>query len=290
MLNRPQMLFICLILLSFPGLCLAEVPDQVTCETTCQADEFGYHFNTGLEIGFLGVLDHSVQFGKSGTDFSYNRDGGQDNLYAITRLTADFAWDPKNKLIFLYQPLEINTRVVLNKDIRIYDQIFPSGTPLDLRYSFPFYRLSYLYNLSNTPECEIALGLSLQIRNATIEFRSQDGNIFTRNSNIGPVPLLNFRGRYTWDNGYWIGSEIDGIYAPISYLNGSDNEVVGALLDASLRAGITLPNQNEVFLNLRYLGGGATGTSTGPDAEGDGYVKNWLHFITLSLGFNLNWL
>ncbi len=276
----------CLLLANCTSLAWAEEP----CPTACPTVAFDYRFNTGLEAGFLGVLDHSVQFGKSGTDFSYNRDGGQDNLYALYRFTADFGWDDKNTLIFLYQPLELNTRVTLAKDLKIYDQTFPSGTPMDVRYAFPFYRLSYLYNLSETPNCEMALGLSIQVRNATIEFSSQNGNLFTRNSNIGPVPLLKFRGRYTWNNGYWLGSEIDGIYAPISYLNGSDNEVVGALLDASLRAGITLPNRNEVFLNLRYLGGGATGTSTGPDAVGDGYVKNWLHFITLSLGFNLNWL
>jgi hypothetical protein len=276
----------CLIALSLPVFCRAEEPYPVAS----QAKVFDYQFRTGLEIGFLGVLDHSIQFGKSGTNFSYTQDGGQDNLYPITRFTADFSWNPRNTLIFLYQPLEINTSVVLTEDLKIYDQTFPTGTPMDLRYAFPFYRLSYLYNFSDKPEYELALGLSLQIRNATIEFRSQDGSLFSRNSNIGLVPLLKFRGRYTWANGYWIGSEIDGIYAPVSYLNGSDNEVVGALLDASLRAGITLPDHHEVFLNLRYLSGGATGTSTGPDAEGDGYVKNWLHFITLSLGFTLNWL
>lgn len=49
----------------------------------------------------------------------------------------------------------------------------------------------------------------------------------------------------------WWGTEIDGIYAPISGVNGSSSEVTGALLDASLRVG---------------------------------YTKNWLHFITVSLG------
>lgn len=284
--TRLILVWIGLMFSSLPLLCLAGEP----CEVACQTDHFDYHFKTGLEIGFLGVLDHSVQFGKQGTDFSYDQDGGQDNLYALTRFTVDFSWDPRNTLIFLYQPLEINTSAILTEELKIHDQTFPIGTPMDFRYAFPFYRLSYLYNFSDKPECEMALGFSMQIRNATIEFRSQDGSLFSRNSDIGLVPLLKFRGRYTWANGYWVGSEIDGIYAPVSYLNGNDNEVVGALLDASLRAGITLPNRNEVFLNLRYLGGGATGTSTGPDAEGDGYVKNWLHFITLSLGFNLNWL
>lgn len=78
--------------------------------------------------------------------------------------------------------------------------------------------------------------------------------------------------------------EADGIYAPVSYLNGSDNEIVGAILDASLRAGLKVNKPGTVFINLRYLGGGATGTSTRDIWPGDGYVKNWLHFLTFSAG------
>ena len=38
------------------------------------------------------------------------------------------------------------------------------------------------------------------------------------------------------------------------------------------------------FFNLRYLGGGAVGTESNPNPPSDGYTKNWLHFITVSLG------
>ncbi len=75
------------------------------------------------------------------------------------------------------------------------------------------------------------------------------------------------------------------MYAPVSYLNGSDNEVVGAILDASLRTGVKITDQVTGFLNLRYLGGGAVGTSDDVDGPGDGYVRNWLHFGTTSAGF-----
>jgi hypothetical protein len=99
------------------------------------------------------------------------------------------------------------------------------------------------------------------------------------------VPVLKARGRYTFDNGVWLGTEIDGFYAPISYLNGSDEEVTGAILDASLRAGLpVLRGRGETFLNVRYLGGGAVGTSSDSVDPGDGFVENWLHFITVSLG------
>lgn len=97
------------------------------------------------------------------------------------------------------------------------------------------------------------------------------------------MPLLKSRGRYTFDNGLFIGHEIDGIYAPIRGVNGSDNEVTGALVDASLRVGLALPKRSEAFLNVRYLAGGATGQSD-PEAFSDGRTKNWLQFLTVSLG------
>lgn len=38
------------------------------------------------------------------------------------------------------------------------------------------------------------------------------------------------------------------------------------------------------FLNLRYLGGGAEGSSNGSPAE---YNSNWLQFFIVSLGIEL---
>ena len=97
------------------------------------------------------------------------------------------------------------------------------------------------------------------------------------------VPALKVRGTVNLTDRYFIGLEADGIYAPVSYLNGSDNEVVGAILDLSIRTGVKVKS-NVAFVSARYLGGGATGTSTKDIWPGDGYVKNWLHFLIISTG------
>jgi len=52
-----------------------------------------------------------------------------------------------------------------------------------------------------------------------------------------------------------------------------------------LRAGVSIVDHVDGFLNLRYLGGGAVGTSDNDDGPGDGYVRNWLHFGTVTVGF-----
>ena len=101
-------------------------------------------------------------------------------------------------------------------------------------------------------------------------------------------PILKARFRHDYAGGYWIGAELDGFYAPVSYLNGDDNEVVGAIADASLRAGVKLRGGAEAFLNLRYLAGGSEGIGTDDADPGDGYANNWLHFVTVSAGFRLD--
>ena len=232
------------------------------------------------EVGFLAVLDHTIQYGESGTRFNYSDEGGQDRLFPLTRFSVDIEIDGLHTVTFLYQPLELETRADNPAGLNMDGESF-TGEGLRLLYSFPFYRLSYTYRFFDHDGWRIDAGGSLQLRNAGIEFESVGGDGFFRSADIGPVPLLKLRLRKDYAFPLWWGLEADGIYAPVSYLNGSDNETVGALLDASIRAGVILPSGTEPFVNLRYLGGGASNKET------DGYVVNWLQFLTLSLGVSV---
>lgn len=237
------------------------------------------------EFGFLSVLSHQIQFSKSGTNFDYVENGGQDVLFPATRFSAEMDIGKRNTFILLYQPLRLETQDLLENDLIVDNLTFPDSTGITCLYNFPFYRASYLRELlSENPRYRLAIGLTLQIRNATISFESTDGTRYRTNRDVGIVPALKLRGQAHVTDRYFIGLEADGIYAPVSYLNGSNNEVVGAILDASLRAGAKV-KPGTLFVNARYLGGGATGTSTKSIWPGDGYVKNWLHFLIISTGF-----
>ena len=238
------------------------------------------------ELGALAVLSHTIQFSQDGSEIDYVREGGQDNLFPFTRLSAD-VHRGRNTVVFLYQPLAIRSSAVATRDLVVDGQTFPEGTPMDFVYDFPFYRASYLRQLGQGPG-ELAVGASLQIRNADIEFSSADGTMRRANRNIGPVPALKFRAHKPLDSGFFLGAEVDGMYAPIKYLNGdAEADVVGAIVDASLRAGVELNHGGEAFVNLRYLAGGASGTDPNTRGLGDGYTENWLNFVTLSLGASL---
>lgn len=238
------------------------------------------------ELGFVGVIGNNIQFSQNGTYVNYIEDGGQDNLFPVSRLSLELSVDQKNYYTFLYQPLRLESTALLYRDLVIDELTFPAGTSVNFLYNFPFFRFSYMRELMpNNEKWDFAFGASLQLRNATISFESTDGTLFRSNRDIGPVPILKFRTRYSKKQKTYTELEADGFYAPISYLNGSDNEVIGAILDASIRQGLKVNDEVGAFLNLRYLGGGAVGTSDVDERPGDGYTRNWLHFTTVTIGF-----
>jgi hypothetical protein len=279
---RTKIFLLCFVLLSEVSLTAQKGYFESDCDTS------KIKFRAVAEVGFISVLAHKIQFGENGTYFNYVKDGGQDVLFPSTRFSIEMDLNKRNTFIVLYQPLRIETQALLRNDLVSNGITFPASTGINCLYNFPFYRFSYLRRLTkNNEKFNLAIGGSLQIRNATISFESTDGSLYTDNRGIGPVPALKIRSTLKLNKCFYSEFEADGIYAPVSYLNGSDNEIVGAILDASLRLGAEVNALTNMFLNLRYLGGGATGTDTGDVWPGDGYVKNWLNFLNVSAGFVL---
>ncbi len=199
-----------------------------------------------------------------------------------SNLKASFLNNPTNRFVF-----SVGTELGFIKVLSHKTQFSQDGTPMDFKYGFSFYRLSYQYDFNRSPEKEIAIGLSLQLRNASISFASKDGQLFRINQNLGPVPIIRFRGRLPLNRVSWLGAEIDGFYASGRIITGSRNDFIGAILDGSLRYGVQINESLEGFLNFRYLGGGARGTEENQTGPGDGYTDNWLHTTSITLGFYL---
>lgn len=235
------------------------------------------------ELGALAPLHHTIQFGQQGSTIDYVKEGGQDNLFPFARLSAAGTFGERHTVTLLYQPLTLRSEAVFYDEERVDDVVFAAGTPVDLVYGFSFWRGSYTYDLAPDEDVTTGIGASLQLRNATISFTSADGSQRASYRNIGPVPVLRLHHRRPVGRRGFVAGEVDGFWAPIRYLNGGNSDVEGAIVDLSLRAGWELRHGAETFVNLRWLGGGAVGTSNNP-TTGDGYNRNWLHFATLSLG------
>ena len=241
-----------------------------------------FHLRLSAELGFVGLLSHTIQFGQQGTKIDYLVDGGQNNLFALVRPSVDLELFHHLMVTFLYQPFDLRTTSVLQRDIQVDDTVFPDGSGMDMRWGFTFYRLSVAGDVLPHPERELLFGFSGQLRNATIDFTSANGSLRTTNRDVGFVPLLKARFRWTF-NRWFVGAEVDGSYAGVPVVNGSTDNFVGAFVDASLRGGVVLRPVGDVFANLRYVDGGSRGTDSTPD-QGDGYNETWIHSLALTLG------
>ena len=248
------------------------------------------------ETGFVKVLTHTIQIGEGGSRFDYVNEGGQEILSPISRFSAELGIGRRHTVVLLYQPLELVTQSRFDRAVVVDDVTFPAGRVVDLTYSFPFYRLSYLYDFSPVPRLELAAGASLQLRNASIRFTSIDGGDrdLSISQNLGPVPIVKVRAEYRPDGripGAFVAFEADGFYASSSFFNGAAYDFAGSIYDASLRAGFSPTNGVDVFLNARGLGGGATGTR-GRDRDTwtesrEPYTDNFLNTLSLTIGARL---
>jgi hypothetical protein len=235
-----------------------------------------------LDFGGLLPLYHRIRLGREGSRLDYVADGGQDVIFLVARYVVELR-ARRHHVALLYQPLELNTEVVLERALTVDGLTFPAETPLDLRYGFPFYRVSYTYDVVPAPHVRLALGGSLQLRDATITFTAADGSARRTRRDVGPVPALKAVGRYDAPSGWFAALEVDGFYAPVRYFNGGKSDVEGAIIDANVRAGYRTSPRFDTFVNVRWLGGGAEGSSE-PEGFSDGYSQNWLHFLVVSLG------
>lgn len=274
--------------ISLLSAALAATPDAP--DSLLQSDDSAVAIRFHADLGAVAQLYHRLQIDEAGNNVRVPRELGQDVLYPFLRFQVDLDLGVarRHTVALLYQPLDFQSVVAPSSDLTVGDVVFPEGRALRFRYGFPFYRATWLYDLAPSKDRETAIGAGLQIRNANIVYTALDGSASVSSRNIGPVPLLAFRARHPVKGKLWWSGEMQGFYAPISYLNGNTNDVIGAIADGSFKLGLEGPMGADVYAALRYIGGGARGTSNTPDPyTGDGYTNNWIHFAALTLGASL---
>ncbi len=235
------------------------------------------------EYGFTNILKHEIQrdeTGDKGDIFNYKTQGGQDILFSYFRYQADLTIREKHHALFLFQPLRLDTRAVIDSDFRYNQQDYSEADgELSLVYSFDFWRFSYQYDLIEPPGFFLSPGLSFQIRNALIIFKTEENGKESIQSDIGPVPILKVKTGYEWPQGTYVLFEGDGFYATNRFFNGADYPFTGYIYDLSLRGGYDFTKRFGSYVNFRFLGGGAEGTN-----DKDEYTYNDLHTFSFTLG------
>lgn len=292
--------FIWLFALSLSVSIFAETAPQKGCKSK-QASETKKCHNRALpewlsvhgsfEYGFAFLPDHRIRWGEGDEFLDYVKNGGQKVLFPNWRISAGATIHGDHELTFTYQPIYLDTQVTMRQNFYPDGVAFNKGDAVNMRYYFPFYRLSYLWHAVNDVNWQWSLGLGLQLRNVTVGYTSVDGSHRFETRNVGPVPLLHTALRYTWNNGIWLGLDAQGFYAPIKYLNGSNSDVVGWIYELTLDSGFKIWKDLSGYGNVRLLGGGNSGNSNTPRPNlgktPGTYSENILMTVAMNLGLKV---
>src|SRR5690554_3143835 len=106
------------------------------------------------EQGTIAVLHHTYRNGPDADTaplFDFRAQGGQDRLYPFSRYSVGATIAGRHRAWLTYQPFELVTNVSLQGDIYVGtpdgSATFTEETPVEVTYSFPFYRFSYTYDI-----------------------------------------------------------------------------------------------------------------------------------------------
>jgi hypothetical protein len=165
-----------------------------------------------LESGavFTGKNDVRIP-GNQGTLFSL-----KDDLISKTaffyRIRLSYTIKSRHTISLLYAPLETKSEGSVSRDILFEGVIFPANAELKGTYKFNSYRLTYRYDFVKNPELEFGLGLTGKIRDAKIALTSP--GLVSEKTNVGFVPLINFRLLWNIDDNLGLLLDGDALAAP----------------------------------------------------------------------------
>ncbi len=168
----------------------------------------------GLDIEsgavFAGYNDVRIP-GDAGTLFSLT-----DDLNAkpttFMRLRVGYTINSRHTISVLYAPLTVKSDGSATFPIDFEGITFPANTSLDASYTFNSYRITYRYDFVKRPKFEFGLGFTAKIRDAEIALKS-DG-LSAKKTNVGFVPIINFRLNWIMNEKFGLLLEGDALAAP----------------------------------------------------------------------------
>jgi hypothetical protein len=121
---------------------------------------------------------------------------------------------------------------------------FPANTDLAGTYKFNSYRLTYRYEIVLKPRFEFGLGFTAKIRDAEISLASSA--LESKKTNVGFVPIINFRALWKPYEKFGILLEGDALAAP-----------QGRAEDVLIAATYRVSDRVDLKAGYRILEGGA---------------------------------
>ncbi len=148
---------------------------------------------------------------ESGTLFSLTDDLPAKSRL-VYRLKLGYQFHPKHSVSVLFAPLSLNAQGRVANDISFNGEFFPANTDLEAFYKFNSYRLTYRFDFINSKKWKVGLGFTAKLRDA--EVRLEDEEKRSSNTDVGFVPLLNFRAEWMFINRMSLLLDGDALVSP----------------------------------------------------------------------------
>lgn len=207
---------------------------------TCAAAGFSLDIEGGAATS--GYNDVRIP-GDEGTDVSFTDDLTSDTV-PFWRARLSYEFGERHTISALYAPLKVTASGTLDRDVSFEDAVFASGTSVDAEYVFNSYRLTYRYEFRPGEDLELGLGFTAKVRDAAV--RIEGGGVAEEKTNVGLVPLINFRIAWRITDTLKATMEGDALAAP-----------QGRAEDVFVGLGYGLSDRVELRAGYRILEGGA---------------------------------
>lgn len=200
----------------------------------------------------------------TGTLFSLSEDLKADSTYFF-RVRLGYQWNSRHTVSVFAAPFRLNAAGKVDKEILFFEETFPANVPLSGVYKFNSYRLTYRYDFLRKEKIRVGIGLTAKIRDAAIKVEG-DGRSSNK-TNVGFVPLINFRIMWQFDEAW--GLLLEGDAAAASQ---------GRAEDVLLALQYRLNDKLSLRAGYRILEGGA-------DVE-EVYNFALVHFFSAGITYN----
>jgi hypothetical protein len=165
-----------------------------------------------VETGAISTEYSDVRIpGNQGTLFSL-KDDLKSKTELFYRIRMSYTMNSRHTLSVLYAPLQTQSEGSTPKNITFEGGVFPANTELVGIYKFNSYRMTYRYDILKKSRFELGLGFTAKIRDAKISLASSD--LYAEKTNVGFVPIINFRLLYQINDQLGILLDGDALAAP----------------------------------------------------------------------------
>ena len=150
-------------------------------------DRWRVDFENGAAVS--GYNDARIP-GNTGTLFSFTDDLASDTAY-FWRVRAEVRLAPKHVLSALVAPLTINSAGSFDQPVSFAGAIFAPGVPVKGLYVFNSYRVTYRWEPVRRENWMFGVGVTVKVRDAVT--RLESNGMMAEKTNVGAVPLVNFK-------------------------------------------------------------------------------------------------